>query len=354
MKPLRVLHLDSGASWRGGQRQVLLLALALRDRGHEPFLIGAPGSPLVEKARAAGLAVAAIPMAADWDVRAARRIRARMRAWSIDLVHAHDARSHALAMIALLGRPTLPLVVTRRVPFPPRSVRLKYGPRVTKFIAISNAVKNAMVGGGVHEARIAVVHSGIATRTDPVIPRDWRQELGWDADTVLCGIVGAMTAEKGLDTLALIGSAMPANARRRVRVLLMGGSKEPPRETGGLEVHAAGFVSDIDPAIAGLDMLWHPSRAEGLGTAVIDAMSLGVPPVAFAVGGLPEVIEHDVSGILIPPGDSQAFASAAARLVSDPGLRSRLGDAARGRAAHFDALEMTKGTEAVYNEVLSG
>ncbi|HKY98152.1 MAG TPA: glycosyltransferase family 4 protein, partial [Gemmatimonadaceae bacterium] len=131
MKRLRILHLDSGATWRGGQRQVFLLARGLREEGHEQFLIGSLGSPLVEKARAAGLAVAAIPMAADWDVRAARRIRARMRAWNVDLVHAHDARSHALAMIALLGRTRMPLIVTRRVAFTPRSARLKYGPRVT-------------------------------------------------------------------------------------------------------------------------------------------------------------------------------------------------------------------------------
>lgn len=333
---------------------MLLLALALRDRGHEPFLIGAPGSPLVEKARAAGLAVAAIPMAADWDVRAARRIRARMRAWSIDLVHAHDARSHALAMIALLGRVKMPLIVTRRVPFPPRSVRLKYGPRVTRFIAISNAVKNAMVEGGVDGARISVVHSGIATRLEPVVPRDWRNELGWDSDTVLCGIVGAMTAEKGLDALPAIASLMPSGARRRARLLLLGGGSASAGDTGELEVHAAGFVSDIDPAVAGLDMLWHPSRAEGLGTAVIDAMSLGIPPVAFAVGGLPEVVVHDASGLLVPAGDARAFAAAASSLIEDEGLRSRLGRGAQARAKRFDALEMTKGTEAVYNEVLSG
>lgn len=354
MKPLRVLHLDSGASWRGGQRQVLLLALGLRNRGHEPFLIGSPGSPLVEKARAAGLAVAAIPMAADWDVRAARRIRARMRVWRIDLVHAHDARSHALAMIALLGRASMPLVVTRRVPFPPRSVRLKYGPRVTRFIAISNAVKNAMVEGGIDASRIVVVHSGIAARAQPVIPRDWRKELGWEADTVLCGIVGAMTAEKGLDKLQAIGSFLAPTARQRARVLLLGGGPAPVGSAGALEVHAAGFVSDIDPAVAGLDVLWHPSRAEGLGTAVIDAMSLGVPPVAFAVGGVPEVIEHDVSGLLVPPDDTRAFAAAAVRLIDDKELRSRLGIGARARAARFDAVEMTKGTEAVYEEVLSG
>ena len=354
MKRLRVLHLDSGASWRGGQRQVLLLTLGLRDRGHESFLIGSPGSPLVEKARAAGLAVAAIPMAADWDVRAARRIRARMRAWGVDLVHAHDARSHALAMIALLGRTEMPLVVTRRVPFPPRSVRLKYGSRVSRFIAISSAVKEAMVEGGIDASRISVVHSGIASRTGTVEPRDWRGELGWESETVICGIVGAMTAEKGVDLLQGIGKSMPPSSRKRARIILLGGSAAAIHEVGGLTVHPAGFVADIDPAIRGLDVLWHPSKAEGLGTSVIDAMSLGVPPLAFATGGLPEVIEDDVSGILVPPGDLAAFASAAARLIDDANLRARLSQGAIERAKTFDALEMTKGTEAVYDEVLSG
>jgi glycosyltransferase involved in cell wall biosynthesis len=113
-------------------------------------------------------------------------------------------------------------------------------------------------------------------------------------------------------------------------------------------------VTDIDPAMAGLDVLWHPSKAEGLGTAVIDAMSLGVPPVAFAVGGLPEVIVNEVSGLLVTPGDTAAFARAAARLIADAGLRRRLGDGAREGAKTFDASEMTKKTEAVYEDVLSG
>jgi glycosyltransferase involved in cell wall biosynthesis len=331
-----------------------LLALGLRERGHEPFLIGSPGSPLVEKARAEGLAVAAISMAADWDVRAARRIRARMRAWSVDLVHAHDARSHALAMIALIGRNEIPLVVTRRVPFPPRSVRLKYGPRVTRFIAISNAVRDAMVEGGIDESRIDVVHSGIALRSHAVEPRNWRKEFGWPADSVLCGVVGAMTAEKGVDTLAAIGAALSSDMRSRVRVILLGGSSTGTQEIGGMIVHSAGFVHDIDPAVAGLDMLWHPSKAEGLGTSIIDAMSLGVPPIAFRVGGVPEVIEHEQCGLLVPAGDARAFAAAAARIAQDPDFRKRLSEAARIRAKTFDAAEMTKGTEAVYQAVLSG
>lgn len=354
MKRLRILHLDSGATWRGGQRQVLLLMLGLRELGHEPFLIGAPDSPLVHKARAAGLPVGSIPMAADWDLRAAGRIRARMRAWNVDLVHAHDARSHALAMLSLIGRREMPLVVTRRVAFTPRSVKLKYGPRVNRFIAISNAVRQAMTAAGIDASRISIVRSGVQTPSSSVIPRDWRAELDWPRDAIVCGVVGAMTTEKGVDLLGAIGSAMPAWVRQRVRIVLLGGQKSTIAESGGLTIHSAGFVSDIDPAVAGLDILLHPSRVEGLGTAVIDAMALGVPPIAFAVGGIPEVIDHDVSGILVPAADTVAFAAELSRLVEDEGTRPRLGEGARQKARAFDAGRMTKETEAVYNEVLSG
>jgi glycosyltransferase involved in cell wall biosynthesis len=276
-----------------------------------------------------------------------------MRAWKVDLIHAHDARSHALAMIALLGKNEMPLIVTRRVAFTPRSVKIKYGARVTRFIAISRAVKEAMTSAGIDGSRITIIHSGV-TPKGSVRPRDWKNELGWPRDSVLCGVVGAMTTEKGTGMLQEIAAAMPADVQQRIRVVLIGGQATGPTELGPITAYSAGFITDIDAAVAGLDILMHPSRSEGLGTAVIDAMALGIPAVAFAVGGLPEVIDGEISGILVPPGDSEAFARQVARLASDPGLRSRLGDQAILKARAFDAARMTEETEAVYNDVLSG
>lgn len=330
-----------------------MLAVGLRNLGHEAFLIGAADSPLVEKARAAGLPTGAIPMAGDWDVRAARRIRARMRAWNVDLVHAHDARSHALAMIALLGRTELPLIVTRRVAFTPRSIKLKYGPRVTRFIAISRAVKDSMVSAGIDASRIVVIHSGIAPKKE-ITPRDWRAELGWHDDAVICGMAGAMTLEKGSALLPEIARALSLDDRRILKIVLLGGEKAGLSEIEGLTVYAAGFVDDIDPAMAGLDILLHPSSTEGLGTALIDAMALGVPPIAFEVGGIPEAVENGVSGILVRSGDTAALAEQLARLARDPVRRESLAKNARLRAQQFDAGRMTRETEAVYKQVLSG
>lgn len=348
---LRILHIDAGRDWRGGQRQVWLLAQGLRVRGHEPLVVGVPDSPLLQRLRARGVAVAAVPMRADWDLRAARRIRKLVRAWRPDIVHAHDARGHALALAALLGS-RIPLVVTRRVSFTPKSVRFKYGPRVARFIAISGAVRDALVRAGIDAERVDVVFSGVPA-PHVTKPRDWRAECGWPRETVVCGVVGAMTAEKGVELLTEVAARLPEDARRDSRLVLLGGTSSGRCTIGGIEAYRAGFVDEIHAAMAGLDALWHPSSAEGLGTAVIDALALGVPPLCFAVGGLVEVVENDRSGLLVRAGDVAAFATAATRLVLDAKLRHRLGAAGPARAADFDVERMVSGSERVYEEVLS-
>jgi hypothetical protein len=108
---LRVLHLDSGREWRGGQRQVYLLARGQRELGHEPVVIGPPDAPLVSRLRSVGVTAAEVRMRGDWDVAAASRVRAALRTWNADVIHAHDAHAHAIALAALIGRRSVPLIV---------------------------------------------------------------------------------------------------------------------------------------------------------------------------------------------------------------------------------------------------
>jgi len=347
---LRVLHIDMGRAWRGGQRQVFVLARAQRDAGHEPIVVAPPDSPLLRRARAAGLAVSAVGAAGDWDLRAARKVAKRIKTWRADIVHAHDARAHAIALAALVGKRRIPLIVTRRVAFVPRG-RIKYGPRVARFIAISHAVRDALVAGGVDPDRIDVVHSGVPT---PVVdhPRNWRDECSWPSNCVVCGVVGAMTVEKGIGLLDEIARLMPDAERRATRLVLLGGASAGITAIGGIASIRAGFVDEVHKAMAGLDVLWHPATSEGLGTAVIDAMALRVPPVAFRVGGLPELIIDGTCGLLVPPGDVRAFASAAASLVRDADLRRRLGEAGPSHAEMFSVARMAEGTSRVYLRVL--
>lgn len=348
---LRVLHADSGRDWRGGQRQVYLLARGQREAGDEPLVAAYPDAPLIKRLRSAGVAASSVRMRADWDVVAARRLRALIRAWNPDVVHAHDARGHALALAALFGRRDIPLVVTRRVTFVPKG-RLKYGRRVARFIAISRAVRDAMVLGGVDPSRVEVVYSGVPAPSG-MDARDWRQERGWKPEDVLLGVVGAMTSEKGIHVLADIANAVSSDVASRVRLVLLGGKATGADTIGRFEAYRAGFVYDPHRAMAGLDVLLHPSSAEGLGTALIDAMALRVPPIAFATGGIPELVVDGETGVLVPPGDVAAFARAIERLVTDSTLRESLARAGPSRAAEFSVERMMSGTRAVYESVLA-
>src|SRR5438045_5090146 len=141
-----------------------------------------------------------------------------------------------------------------------------------------------------------------------------------------------MTAEKVTADLDAIAGHLPDDVFRTTRIVLMGDTTAGATTIGGVEAYRAGFLPEIEEGIAGLDLLWHPSRSEGLGTVVIDAMALGVPPIAFAVGGLPELIEDAVSGRLIRPGDISGFAGAAAVLIRDSALRRRLAEGAARQA----------------------
>jgi glycosyltransferase involved in cell wall biosynthesis len=253
----------------------------------------------------------------------------------------------------LLGRRKTRLVVTRRVAFTPKQVRLKYRYGIDAFIAISNAVRQVMVKAGVPADRIEVVYSGLPA---PQVKhaRNWRRERGWPATTVVCGIVGAMTQEKGLDLVGGVARRLPGEVFRRTRLVLLGGKGKGGTSVAGVEGVDAGFVEEIHDAVAGLDVLWHPAKSEGLGTSVIDAMALGIPPIAFAVGGLPEVIEDRKSGLLVPAGDVQAFARAAAELITNETLRAKLGEGARLRAREFDSKRMIERTAEVYLRVTAG
>jgi glycosyltransferase involved in cell wall biosynthesis len=348
---LRVLHVDSAREWRGGERQLLLLAQGLRDRGAEPLVAARPGSPLLQRLKAEGIASAALAMRHDLDLLAVRRLRRLIATWRPHLVHAHDARSHAIALGALIGRRTeVPLLVTRRSVATPRGL-VRFGRRVARFIAISEAVRDALRDGRVADSRISVAYAGVAPRA-PESPRDWRTECGWPEGTVVAGLVGPVARERESARLEALLALLPRAAAAQLGLVVLGGHATGRCEVSGVRAFRAGFVHDVPHALAGLDLLLHPGGAEGLGTAVVEAMALGVPCVAFAAGGLTEIIDDGINGTLVPQGDAPGFARATAHLVVDDRARRRLGDAGPERASGFSPDRMVDAILSAYRDVL--
>lgn len=350
-KHLRVLHVDAARHWRGGERQLLLLAAGMRECGAEPLVAARPGTPLLQRLKAEGIATAAFAMRSDIDLLAVRRLRRLIATWRPDLVHAHDRRGHALALAALIGRRTaVPLMVTCRLVARPRGL-VRFGPRVARFIAISEAVRDALVGGGIAADRITVAYPGVSAAR-PERPRDWRRECDWAPGTLLAGVVGPLTKDHASARLATLVGGIPRDVADRMALVVLGGHASGHAAIGGVRAFRAGFVHDVPHALAGLDLLLHPGGAEGLGTAVIEAMALGVPTVAVAAGGLGEIIEDGRNGLLFPPDDDASFADGVARLVGDETRRLALGAAGPQRARRFGPDRMVESVLAAYRDLM--
>ena len=267
----------------------------------------------------------------------------------IDVVHTHRYKDTVLGAIAAKIAGVPHVVRTMHGLREPMTVwnRFKFGlyesidnfmlrAAADRVIAVSNRMSGALMANGLKAARIATIHNGIDLRTIvPVKAREEiRRELGL-GDAIVIGTAGRLDAVKGQDTL-LHAAKLILEQEPRARFVIAG---DGPLEHDlkalasrlGID-HACRFLgarSDVHAVIAAMDVFTLPSLSEGLPMAVLEAMSLSRPVVVSNVGGLPEVIRHRESGMLVPPADANALASACLELTRDRGLAARVGAQAR-------------------------
>lgn len=357
---LVVLHLDTERGWRGGERQALWLARSLADRGHVSIVAGRPGEPFAQRAALAGLTVVPCSPGFEFDPVAVLQLRGAILRRRARIVHAHTGHAVALAALATIGTDAK-TVVTRRVDFKLRSnhgSRWIYG-RAAAIIAISRAVANALVASGIPEDRVELVPSGIdLTRVfSPATPETLAQ-LGVTAGQPLVVQVAQLVRHK--DPLTFVRAV--AEVRQQVpnvRALLVGDG--PLRAAAEAEVarlrltevvRVTGYRTDADSLLAAADVVTLSSKKEGLGTVLLDAMSMGKPIAATAGGGISETVQQGVSGLLSPVGDAAKLGSDIASILKDPSLAGRLSAGARNRAKDFSVERTADATIEVYRRVL--
>lgn len=357
------MHVDDGRGFRGGQQQVLLLVRELAARGVAQSLLAQAGGELAARAAAEGLPLRMARLGREWQPGAARPLREAARDLGANLIHAHTGHAHALALRAARGAGAR-LVTTRRVDFQIGRgwfSRRKYLAPGQHFIAISHGVRDVLVGGGVDPRRIDVVHSGVP----PIAPQDAvprervRRELGIGAEEWALVNVGALTDHKGQRYLI---EAAPAilSARPSARIHILGEGELRGRlerlitERGvGGRVVLHGHVADARFKLGGFDMYVSSSHLEGLGTIILDAMQSGLPVVAAAAGGVPEIVIDGETGWLAPPCDPLGLARAVHAAMAEPDAARARAERARARVARgFTAQAMAEGTLAVYRRLL--
>jgi len=364
---MRIVHLVIGGHVAGGQAIALRLARAARDRGDDVAFVAPEPGPFVDLLRAEGMPVHVLPLRRTYQLGAAFRLARLLRRERADVLH-----THTLAAANVLGRisgrlAAVPVISHLHIEnhFRPatrpvlRSLDNATARLCARLVAVSQETSHAYERQGYPEGRIEVVHNGVELDGSGAGP-DVRSELGIPHGAPLVGEVARLCDVKGQRELIEALASVPEARLVLVGVDLERGGAfqaELEREAERLGVRDrivfAGRRDDAAELLGQLDVVALPSWTEGLPLVLLEAMARRRAVVATPVGGTPELVVGGKTGLLVPPGDPNALAAALRRLLADPGLRERMGQAGYRRVAdHFSADAMCRRVLELYDEVV--
>ncbi len=367
LSKLRILHIDSEASWRGGQNQVRLLSEGLAANQINCHVAALAKGELAKRLpRSVGFFP--LPRTGGWSPATAWRLANYCKSNKIDILHAHASHAHDLALLVKWLLPRTKLVVHRRVDYAPAAnffSRRKYlTAAVDKFVCVSHAIAQILQKYGITAEKIAVVHSAVEAAT--INRRDSEEyrtkllaSLNRDASLPLLVNVAALTEQKDHATL-LRALAHLRDAGTSFTCVIAGeGHLRPQLEAIRRElrltrsVYFLGYRDDVKHLIAASDIFVLSSQDEGLGTVLLDAALARKCTVATAVGGIPEIVQDGRTGLLAARGADHALAKLLQLSCEDSSLRERLGDAAFAHVSeNFSLKQMLDGNLAVYQQLM--
>jgi len=345
-RPPFVCHVNLARGFRGGERQTELLIRELARRGARQRLVARRGEALIQHLH--GTDALDIVESGAGVLAAARAIGVA------DLVHVHEGRSLHSAWLRNLATGT-PYLVTRRIQKGPRRhwLNRRMYRRAAAVAAISRAVgaRVTMLCPEIVPTLIPSAVTGLAS--DPTRAAALRRSWG---GTFVVGHVGALDdSHKGqmqiLELARRLADTLPG-----ARFVMVGGGPDESRlkssAAGLANVRFTGQVERVGDYLRAFDVFLYPSRHEGLGSILLDVLDFGVPIVATRAGGIPEIVEDAVTGILVDVGDIDSMRDAIVTLCSDADLRARLGAAGRLSATAYSASGMAERYLALYRSIL--
>lgn len=356
------LHIDTARTWRGGQNQVLLTVNGLRAIGQRAALVAHPEGELLRRA-AEGLELIPLAPKSEMDLSAGWRLARVIKRLNPDIVHAHDPHGVAMASLALslgsssIGRAPV-FVASRRVDFHLKGnsfSRWKYR-QVDCFIAASEAIRRMLVADGVPDDRTVTVHEGVDVDRIAAVPEVNIHEAFWlPHGAPVVGNVAALVGHKGQRHLVDAARRVVRESPDARFVILGEGELREPLEHQVRDLHLEkhvllpGFRTDVIGCIKAFDLFAMSSVTEGLGTSLLDAMACGRAIVATTAGGIPEVVVHGETGLLVPPRADDEMAEAILVLLRDPERRRQMGAAGLARVRErFTVDRMIEATAAAY------
>lgn len=329
---MKILHVLHSHGYGGAESHALTLMKALREAGHELMLAGPPDAWLAERCQEEGLPLHPLHMHGLMDLASHLSLRRLVARWSPQVVHGHLVRGAHYAGWSAWRQPGVHAVCTAHATTAHKHMR-----RCEHVIAVSGAVRDNLLRHGYAKDRISLVYNGMPDPLDGNAPPDrlaLRRELGIPDDVAAIVNVGRFVRDKGQDLLVKALSAMTSHAT----LYLIGETNtsygQQVRQLAGdsVRVKFLGYRADVPRLLPAFDAYASASRREALGLSLVEAAAAGLPTVATAVGGVPEVVRDGVTGHLVPSEDIAALGKALDALLSSPAHARSLGDAAR---AHY-------------------
>lgn len=369
---LRVLLVIKGLGL-GGAERLLVDTVTCGDREHFDYEVAwilQDVAALVPTLEARGVVVHPLGATGNTDMRWMGRLRRLLVSGRYDVVHFHLPHTAALGRLvaASLPRSARPAIVyTEHSLWNKMAVAVRVVNRAgigldQSLIVVSDAAHEALPRALRPRARV-IVHGVDLTASDALVAEreriraEVRAELGVADGDLVALTVANLRPEKGYDTL-LDAARLVADRGLPVRFVSVGIGSEAEAMADrcralGLDGRFTflGLREDVLRLLVAADLFVLPSHQEGLPVVLMEATSVGLPIVATAVGGVPQVLTDGVDGLVVPPGDPTALADGVARLVGDPDLRRRLGAGARDRSAMFDVAEASREIEGIYRDV---
>lgn len=295
------------------------------------------------------------------DLASAWKLSRVIRQYVPAVIHAHDPHAVAMASLALsFGAPTPRprLIASRRVDFHLQGNSFSHWKyrQVDGFIAASKAIRDILVHDGIDASRVEVVHDGIDVEKIAHLPAvDMHVEYWLPHGVPVIVNVGALVGHKGqrhlIDAMPLVMREVPD-----AHVVIFGeGDLRAPLEKQvkhlslDKRVLLPGFREDVLALVKSADLFVMSSVTEGLGSAVLDAMAMGLAVVGTRAGGIPEAVMEGETGLLVEPGEPAPLAAAIVQLLKDASLRRKYGESGRVRVREgFGVDRLVEGTLAAY------
>jgi glycosyltransferase involved in cell wall biosynthesis len=365
---MRIVHTEASLGWGGQEIRILGEAAGMIARGHRVDLLCPPDARIFTEAASRGVPATALPIGRK-NLRGVLALRRWLKTQNVDVINTHSSTDSWLAALACATLQAAPAIVRTRhisaaVPNDP-ATRWLYGTASRHVVTTGEKLREQLMrDNGMAAAHLTSIPTGIdIARFTPGDRAASRLALDLPLNATIIGIVATLRSWKGhrylIEAFARLRNE---NAAPNLLLVIVGDGPQHDALSKlvaelGLREHVrmSGNQSQVAPWLQAMDVFCLPSYAnEGVPQALMQAMACALPVISTPVGSIAEIIDPEVTGLLVAPQDTAALHAAMVRLLADAELRRRMGAAARqvARARFAEDIMLTR-MEKVFSGVVA-